>query len=108
MVIFPLKIVIFPLKIAIFPLKIVIFPLKMVVFPWKMVITVVSHWLAPQLGNPQGQRLCPRHAAAPRKPGIRGAPGSDGQRPSRNFKGYLGVSENSVPLNPMVNDHYPY
>ena len=21
---------------------------------------------------------------------------------------YLGVSENSVPLNPMVNDHYPY
>ena len=20
----------------------------------------------------------------------------------------LGVSENSVPLNPMVNDHYPY
>ena len=22
--------------------------------------------------------------------------------------GYLGLSENSVPLNPMVNDHYPY
>ena len=22
--------------------------------------------------------------------------------------GYMGVSENSVPLNPMVNDHYPY
>ena len=21
---------------------------------------------------------------------------------------YMGVSENSVPLNPMVNDHYPY
>ena len=21
---------------------------------------------------------------------------------------YVGVSENSVPLNPMVNDHYPY
>ena len=21
---------------------------------------------------------------------------------------YIGVSENSVPLNPMVNDHYPY
>ena len=21
---------------------------------------------------------------------------------------YLGLSENSVPLNPMVNDHYPY
>ena len=21
---------------------------------------------------------------------------------------HLGVSENSVPLNPMVNDHYPY
>ena len=24
-----------------------------------------------------------------------------------NYK-YVGVSENSVPLNPMVNDHYPY
>ena len=24
------------------------------------------------------------------------------------FVHYLGVSENSVPLNPMVNDHYPY
>ena len=23
-------------------------------------------------------------------------------------KGYVGVSENGVPLNPMVNDHYPY
>ena len=23
-------------------------------------------------------------------------------------KVYMGVSENSVPLNPMVNDHYPY
>ena len=22
--------------------------------------------------------------------------------------GYMGLSENSVPLNPMVNDHYPY
>ena len=22
--------------------------------------------------------------------------------------GKMGVSENSVPLNPMVNDHYPY
>ena len=21
---------------------------------------------------------------------------------------FMGVSENSVPLNPMVNDHYPY
>ena len=21
---------------------------------------------------------------------------------------YMGVSENSVPLNPMVHDHYPY
>jgi hypothetical protein len=21
---------------------------------------------------------------------------------------YMGLSENSVPLNPMVNDHYPY
>ena len=21
---------------------------------------------------------------------------------------HMGVSENSVPLNPMVNDHYPY
>ena len=21
---------------------------------------------------------------------------------------YMGVSENSVPLNPMANDHYPY
>ena len=31
---------------------------------------------------------------------------------SEMFKGVLhfhvGVSENSVPLNPMVNDHYPY
>ena len=27
--------------------------------------------------------------------------------PSRDFS-YMGVSENSVPLNPMVNDHYPY
>ena len=26
--------------------------------------------------------------------------------PSKRF--HLGVSENSVPLNPMVNDHYPY
>ena len=26
----------------------------------------------------------------------------------RNPQGNLGVSENSVPLNPMVNDHYPY
>ena len=25
-----------------------------------------------------------------------------------NTHGYMGVSENSVPLNPMVNDHYPY
>ena len=24
-----------------------------------------------------------------------------------NYK-MMGVSENSVPLNPMVNDHYPY
>jgi hypothetical protein len=24
------------------------------------------------------------------------------------WKPHLGVSENSVPLNPMVNDHYPY
>ena len=23
-------------------------------------------------------------------------------------KSHMGVSENSVPLNPMVNDHYPY
>ena len=23
------------------------------------------------------------------------------------IKTYMGVSENSVPLNPMVNDHYP-
>ena len=27
--------------------------------------------------------------------------------PHKPYK-YLGVSENSVPLNPMVNDHYPY
>ena len=25
-----------------------------------------------------------------------------------SLKIYMGVSENSVPLNPMVNDHYPY
>ena len=24
------------------------------------------------------------------------------------FSSDMGVSENSVPLNPMVNDHYPY
>ena len=24
------------------------------------------------------------------------------------IRAYMGVSENSVPLNPMVNDHYPY
>ena len=24
------------------------------------------------------------------------------------MKNYMGLSENSVPLNPMVNDHYPY
>ena len=27
---------------------------------------------------------------------------------SLKIKNYVGVSENSVPLNPMVNDHYPY
>ena len=25
-----------------------------------------------------------------------------------NYNPHVGVSENSVPLNPMVNDHYPY
>ena len=25
-----------------------------------------------------------------------------------NLGVYMGLSENSVPLNPMVNDHYPY
>ena len=25
-----------------------------------------------------------------------------------NSSGHMGLSENSVPLNPMVNDHYPY
>jgi len=25
-----------------------------------------------------------------------------------HFPVHMGVSENSVPLNPMVNDHYPY
>ena len=29
-------------------------------------------------------------------------------RKHRGRHGYLGLSENSVPLNPMVNDHYPY
>ena len=24
------------------------------------------------------------------------------------YNGDMGLSENSVPLNPMVNDHYPY
>ena len=27
---------------------------------------------------------------------------------NQDISGYMGVSENSVPLNPMVNDHYPY
>ena len=26
----------------------------------------------------------------------------------RGTSGNVGLSENSVPLNPMVNDHYPY
>ena len=26
----------------------------------------------------------------------------------KTYRNYMGVSENSVPLNPMVNDHYPY
>ena len=28
--------------------------------------------------------------------------------PSQNVGQKIGVSENSVSLNPMVNDHYPY
>ena len=28
--------------------------------------------------------------------------------PSAPNNGCLGLSENSVPLHPMVNDHYPY
>ena len=34
-----------------------------------------------------------------------------GNRPQNGVSGfanYMGVSENSVPLYPMVNDHYPY
>ena len=27
---------------------------------------------------------------------------------TKAYWAYMGVSENSVPLNPMVNDHYPY
>ena len=29
-------------------------------------------------------------------------------RGAENVGQHLGLSENSVPLNPMVNDHYPY
>ena len=29
-------------------------------------------------------------------------------RQTRLLQCHMGVSENSVPLNPMVNDHYPY
>ena len=32
----------------------------------------------------------------------------DGSRFSLQRSAHMGVSENSVPLNPMVNDHYPY
>ena len=32
----------------------------------------------------------------------------DFSKPWLITKGHMGVSENSVPLNPMVNDHYPY
>ena len=28
--------------------------------------------------------------------------------PWSNIASYMGLSENSVPLHPMVNDHYPY
>ena len=31
-----------------------------------------------------------------------------GKIPNHIINLYLGVSENSVPLNPLVNDHYPY
>ena len=29
-------------------------------------------------------------------------------KPTTFFPGDMGLSENSVPLHPMVNDHYPY
>ena len=32
----------------------------------------------------------------------------DRQTPMFDIWIHMGVSENSVPLNPMVNDHYPY
>ena len=38
-----------------------------------------------------------------KKPSILGYPHDLGTP-----KSYMGVSENSVPLNPMVNDPYPY
>ena len=50
------------------------------------------------------------------KPVDLGDPGATLQNPQyTKAKGriapensYMGVSENSVPLNPLVNDHYPY
>ena len=36
------------------------------------------------------------------------APRSEEQNPQMSCKYSMGLSENSVPLNPMVNDHYPY
>jgi hypothetical protein len=37
-----------------------------------------------------------------------GEPGQEGRRTTDPILKNLGVSENSVPLNPTVNDHYPY
>ena len=45
---------------------------------------------------------CPGSSSAPSRAGRPKEAGIDQQ------SGDSGVSENSVPINPMVNDHYPY
>ena len=73
----------------------------------------VSHGISVLLVVPQRQRLGKRNLAVPGEPGhgeVR-----RGEQRERNpvatdqwINLDLGLSENSVPLHPMVNDHYPY
>ena len=60
-----------------------------------------SNDLTPWDDNPSGGMIC--QVSKESSPRVE-ADKAD-LRPGRN---HLGVSENSVPLNPMVNDHYPY
>ena len=46
--------------------------------------------------------------AALEAPASCGSCGLPNVYPTLTYFDYMGVSENSVPLNPMVNDHYPY